>query len=199
MRRGGSAPARCRRTWRPSLRHRSPVRGFTRLRGHRHGDARLPIRIGRDIYARLGQSELASSPRSPGSCAASLTLACRRTGRRIVASRENDLWVYDLARDALSQLTFQGGSIPLWTPDGREVIYGRARPGTGWDIFRKPADGSGAEQELVARPLDQVPSGGNPSMDGQLLPFAEWSLDAAADIHLLSMKDGADRVFREEP
>ena len=120
-------------------------------------------------------------------------------GQRIVTSRGNDLWVYDLARDVLSQLTFQGGSIPLWTPDGREVIYGRARPGTGWDIFRKPADGSGSEQELVARPLDQVPSGGNPSLDGQLLPFAEWSLDGAADIHLLSMKDGADRVLVKSP
>jgi eukaryotic-like serine/threonine-protein kinase len=119
-------------------------------------------------------------------------------GRRIVASRENDLWVYDLARDGSSQLTFQGGSIPLWTPDGREVIYGRARPGTGWDIFRKPADGTGSEQELVARPLDQVPSGGNPSKDGQL-PYGEWSFESAADIRLLSMKDGTDRVFLRTP
>jgi serine/threonine-protein kinase len=120
-------------------------------------------------------------------------------GQRIVASRDSNLWVYDLARDSLAQLTFQGGSVPLWTPDGREVIYGRPRPGTGWDIFRKPADGSGSEQELVARPLDQVPAGGNPSLDGHLLPFAEWSLDTAADIHLLSMKDGADRVFLRTP
>jgi hypothetical protein len=79
------------------------------------------------------------------------------------------------------------------------VIYGRARPGTGWDIFRKPADGSGSEQELVARPLDQVPSGGNPSLNSQLLPFAEWSLDTAADIHFLSMKEGAERVFLKSP
>jgi serine/threonine-protein kinase len=120
-------------------------------------------------------------------------------GQRIVASLGNDLWVYHPARDALSQLTFQGGSVPLWTPNGREVIYGRARPGTGWDIFRKPADGTGSEQELVARPLDQVPSGGNLSLDGQLLPFAEWSHDGAADIHVLSMKDGSDRVFLKSP
>jgi hypothetical protein len=40
-----------------------------------------------------------------------------------------------------------------------------------------------------------VPSGGNPSLNGQLLPFAEWSLDTAADIHFLSMKEGADRVL----
>jgi eukaryotic-like serine/threonine-protein kinase len=120
-------------------------------------------------------------------------------GQRIVASREQDLWVYDLARDALSQLTFQGGSFPVWTPDGRQVIYGRPRPRTGWDIFWKPADGSGSEQELLARPLDQAPSGGNPSLDGHLLPFVEWSLETAADIHLLSMKDGADRVLVKSP
>jgi serine/threonine-protein kinase len=120
-------------------------------------------------------------------------------GQRLVASRDNDLWVYDLARDALSQLTFQGGAVPLWTPDGREVIYGRPRPGTGWDIFRKPADGSGSEQELLARPLDQAPSGGNPSSNGHILPFVEWSLETAADIHLLSLKDGADRVLVKSP
>jgi Tol biopolymer transport system component len=120
-------------------------------------------------------------------------------GQRIVASRENNLWVYDLARDVVSQLTFQGGFIPLWTPDGRHVVYGRPRPGTGWDIFRKPADGTGSEQELVAGPLDQVPSGGNLSLDGQLLPFAEWSHDGAADIHMLSMKDRTDRVFLKSP
>jgi serine/threonine-protein kinase len=121
-------------------------------------------------------------------------------GQRIVASSANEqLWVYDLSRDQLSQLTFQGGNHPLWTPNGREVIYSRVRSNTGWDIFRKPADGSGSEQELVARPLDQVPSGGNPSLDGHLLPFAEWSLEGAVDIHFLSMKDGADRVFLKGP
>jgi serine/threonine-protein kinase len=120
-------------------------------------------------------------------------------GGRIVASREEELWVYDLARDSLSQLTFQNGNVPVWTRDGREIIYGRARVRTGWDIFRKPADGSGSEQELVAGPLDQVPSGGNQSLDGQLLPYAEWSFDTAADIRFLSMKDGADRVFLKSP
>lgn len=87
----------------------------------------------------------------------------------------------------------------MWTPDGRQIIYGRPRPGTGWDIFWKPADGSGSERELLARPLDQAPTGGSPSMDGQLLPFAEWSLETAADIHFLSMKDGVERVCLKSP
>jgi hypothetical protein len=121
-------------------------------------------------------------------------------GQRIVASGANEqLWVYDLSRDSLSQLTFQGGNTPVWTRDGLEVIYGRPRPRAGWDIFRKPADGSGSEQELVAGPLDQVPSGGNPSLDGHLLPYAEWSLDGAADIRFISLEDGVDRVFLKSP
>jgi len=49
----------------------------------------------------------------------------------------------------------------------------------------------------MVRPLDQAPSGGNPSLD--LLRFVEWSLETAADIHLLSMNDGADRVFVKSP
>ena len=59
-------------------------------------------------------------------------------GQRIVASGENDLWVYDLARDALSQLTFQGGHFPLWTPDGREVIYGRGQVRDGTSFGNLP-------------------------------------------------------------
>ena len=55
--------------------------------------------------------------------------------RRIVAFRDNDLWLYDLARASLSQLTFQGGNIPVWTPDGREVIHGRPRPARDGTFF----------------------------------------------------------------
>ena len=119
-------------------------------------------------------------------------------GRRLVAARGGNLWVYDVALDVLSQLTFDGGNIPLFTPDSRHVIYGKVSAGTGWDIFWKPADGSGSEQGLVTRTLDQVPSGGSPSASGQLA-FGETSLDTASDIWLLSMKDRAERVFLRGP
>ena len=85
----------------------------------------------------------------------------------------------------------------MWTPDGREVIYGRPRPGAGWDIFRKPADGSGSEQELWQGHWIKCRAAAI-RRDGQLFPFAEWSLDTAADIHFLSMKD-ADRGFLKGP
>ena len=119
-------------------------------------------------------------------------------GRRLVALRDGNLWAYDIALDVLSQLTFDGGSVPLFTPDSQHVIYGKVRAGTGWDIFWKPADGSGSEQGLVTRTLDQVPSGGSPSASGQLA-FSETSLDTASDIWLLSMKDKAERVFLRGP
>ena len=45
----------------------------------------------------------------------------------------DDIHVYDLARDALTQLTFDGvdNCCPLWTPDGRQVAFSSEREGTG--------------------------------------------------------------------
>jgi dipeptidyl aminopeptidase/acylaminoacyl peptidase len=58
-----------------------------------------------------------------------------------------DIWVYDLARDTLTRLTFEGGIIgnARWTPDGKRVVYPSTRNGTS-GIFWKPADGSGPEE-----------------------------------------------------
>jgi Tol biopolymer transport system component len=84
----------------------------------------------------------------------------------------------------------------VWTPDGHYVIYGRPRPGTGWDIFRKPWDNSGSEEGVVTRTQNQVPSGGNPSADGRLLAYAENnSPGAAQDLRVLSLKDDSDSIF----
>ena len=53
---------------------------------------------------------------------------------------DGNVWTYDIARDALTRLTFDGSNLwPLWTPDGRSIIYASNRTGTTWDIFSKPA------------------------------------------------------------
>lgn len=124
-------------------------------------------------------------------------------GRRVVAARGGNLWMYDVTRDILSQLTFDGRNLnfPLWTPDSRHVMYARPRAGTGWDIFWRPADGSGSERELVTRTLDQVPNGATPSAHGEphLLAFRETSPETAADIGILSMTDQGAQVFVNGP
>jgi serine/threonine-protein kinase len=124
-------------------------------------------------------------------------------GGRVVATRAGNLWVYDIARNRLSQLTFDGRDLnfPLWTPDSRHVIYARPRAGSGWDIFWRPADGSGSERELVTMTLDQAPNSVTPSAHGEphLLAFRQTSPETGADIRILSMKNQGAQVFVNGP
>lgn len=62
----------------------------------------------------------------------------------------SDIWVIDLARKSKTRITFGPGNnaFPVWWPDGRSLIFGSNRDG-GHAIFRRPADGSGADEKLL--------------------------------------------------
>lgn len=40
-----------------------------------------------------------------------------------LALSTSDVWVYDWRRDMLTRLTFGGGYAPLWSPDGRTIVF----------------------------------------------------------------------------
>ena len=54
----------------------------------------------------------------------------------------------DIERHVMSRLTFDEGTDTeqVWSPDGRELIFGSERAGKPTSLYRKPADGSGEEQ-----------------------------------------------------
>ena len=82
---------------------------------------------------------------------------------------QTSVWIYDLTDDTLNRLTFEGNANwPLWTTDGKHVAYAsnRAEP---WDLFWKPADGSGKEKQLLAKSGGQLPCSFSP--DGNTLAF----------------------------
>jgi len=64
-----------------------------------------------------------------------------------------DLWVYDIATGKGVQITSnkprENVQAPAWSPDGKYVAYVALR-GSRYTIFRKPSDGSGAEETLYA-------------------------------------------------
>jgi serine/threonine-protein kinase len=82
---------------------------------------------------------------------------------------EQNVWVYDTQRDAMTKLTFGNGiaADPVWTPDGRFIIF--QNPGAG--IFWIPADGSGQPQPLMEDKGILVPWSMSP--DGKRLAFFE--------------------------
>jgi eukaryotic-like serine/threonine-protein kinase len=109
-------------------------------------------------------------------------------GRRIVVQIEGaktDLWVYDLVRDTLRRLTFDGNNTnAAWTPDGKKVAFASQRNKTR-GLFVKPVDGSAAEEQLTTDGEGQVPQSWSP--DGTSLAFHEMSRSTARDIWMLSL------------
>ena len=76
-------------------------------------------------------------------------------GRHILMVIEDgkalDVWIYEIAGQKLSRLTFGGSSLsPLWSGDGKRVFYTSRDAGGGLKIFSKAADGSGDARELYS-------------------------------------------------
>jgi Tol biopolymer transport system component len=71
---------------------------------------------------------------------------------------ESDVWIFDVERGALTRLTF-GPSLdggPIWTADGRHVIYASTRDGTVYNLYSQLADGTGSPKRLTVS-NQQVP------------------------------------------
>jgi len=60
----------------------------------------------------------------------------------------SDIWVMPLGSGISARITFNGGTFPRWSPDGRYLYYGGIGGVNGGGFWRKAADGSG-EEELV--------------------------------------------------
>ena len=96
-------------------------------------------------------------------------------GKRVAfsdqAARSAGIWVYDIARGTMMRLTYSSDdNSPVWTPDGKRIAYMEESNRT-FAIKWKPADGSGAEETLVAaQNYVQVPHSLSP--DGKFLAYS---------------------------
>jgi serine/threonine-protein kinase len=121
-------------------------------------------------------------------------------GKRVAAGIEeadSQIWLYDLGRDTLTRLTFEGTANvdPLWTPDGKRIVF----KGSGNRLFWQPADGSGAAEALTSSELSTNNVPGSWSPDGQVLAFMEINPRTGYDIYTLPLKDGKPQPFVRTP
>jgi tRNA A-37 threonylcarbamoyl transferase component Bud32 len=94
-------------------------------------------------------------------------------GRRIAIGIEDpamsgrDVWVLDVAQRVWSRLTTNGiSNRPIWTPDGRRVVYS-----SNDDLWRIAADGSGRPDSLLVTAGSRWPWSVTP--DGRTVVFQE--------------------------
>jgi eukaryotic-like serine/threonine-protein kinase len=118
-------------------------------------------------------------------------------GRRVAVSigeQEVQVWLYDLSRETLTRLTFEGNTNtgPSWTPDGKRIAFGSSKEGP-FNIFWQLADGSGGLERLTTSEFTHAPMSWSP--DGQLLAFIEVNPTTQRDIWVLRMGDRKAQPF----
>ncbi len=115
-------------------------------------------------------------------------------GSKIALTRfgaENtDIWIHDLSRDATERLTLEPApdQAPVWSPDGRKVVFSSARGGH-FDLYQMNVNGEGGQQLLYASGEDKYASSW--SSDGRFLLFDTEKRDG---IWMLPLEGGRPRA-----
>jgi serine/threonine-protein kinase len=67
----------------------------------------------------------------------------RRLAFSLFGDQQNDLWVYDWSADQLNRLTFDPADegVPVWTPDGRRIVFFSNRGDMAANLFWQRVDG----------------------------------------------------------
>jgi len=123
-------------------------------------------------------------------------------GRRIVTARSrpggSDLWLLDLERGASSRLTDAGGntqSYPVWSPDGRTIVFytGLAHR----NLLFKEVGGSGSEQPIIESSGLWIPY--DWSRDGHFILYAEIAPGTGSDLWALPVTRGGTPAADAKP
>ncbi len=158
------------------------------------GEERAIVRFDR-------QGKIETLPVTPGAYG-ELALSAANQQMALAASgpRVSDIWTYDLRRNTLNRLTFGPGVnvSPLWTPDGRRVVFLENVLARKYALSWKAADGSGAVEKLFESDVPVYPDSFSP--DGKWLALSRSvNTQTASDVVLWSMTEGKLQALVETP
>jgi Tol biopolymer transport system component len=104
------------------------------------------------------------------------------------SSGNRDIWIWDLVRETMIRLILDksGEYAPLWTPDGKRILFNSDRDGR-YGIYWKAADGTGTVQLLGSGSVGAIYPG-SWSKDGKTLALIAFIGSGNFDIGALSME-----------
>jgi Tol biopolymer transport system component len=122
-------------------------------------------------------------------------------GKRVAISEPNakgslDNWLYEINRGAWTRFTFNDGtdSNPVWSPDGKMIIYGSDIKGV-VDIYLRASSGAGTEEVLLESSESKFPS--DWSRDGRFIAYYSQPKGSGnSDIWILPVSTVGDKSER---
>jgi Tol biopolymer transport system component len=107
------------------------------------------------------------------------------------ASRNEDIWIYDLSRSLPTRFTFDPATedAAIWSPDGSSIVFSSNRKGH-FDLYRKASSGTGSEELLYADNLEKQVEGWSP--DGKFIVYrGRGDPKYGDDVWILPVSGGA--------
>jgi Tol biopolymer transport system component len=128
----------------------------------------------------------------------------KRLALEIHDRKRSDIWLYEEEGDRLTRLTFAGesNSYPVWTPDGRRIVYTSLDKEGLENLWWIPADGSGNAQRIT-RSISSIQHARSWRPDGKVLAFRQYNTETSWDVMTLAIegdeksgwKSGQPQVF----
>ncbi len=111
--------------------------------------------------------------------------------------RNGNLWALDLSRGFTTRLTTDSGSdwSPLWTPDGKSIIFGSGRTGVG-NFYETSSAGGGEDRMILKCAAGNYSYSVSP--DGRNLIYSVFGEGTKEDLWLLPL-EGRPTPGRSEP
>ncbi|MFN7934938.1 MAG: protein kinase [Bryobacteraceae bacterium] len=105
-----------------------------------------------------------------------------------VRTGSEGVYVLDPERRTRMQISTRPAGKPVWSPDGKHLVYSSIKSGTTRAIYRKEASGAGIEDTLFEG--QQIPRVTDWSRDGRWILFTQVDPKTSQDIWSLDLRNG---------